>query len=93
MLYQLVDGTLVRQFPDYIDVAGSIYTNKLGEEKAAASGEWYELVISDVPEIDNEKQYLAKSFRQEEDAIYLDWVVKDIKKVEDANIFPEEEVE
>ena len=34
MLYQIISETLVRQFPNYIEVDGEVYTNELAREKA-----------------------------------------------------------
>ena len=76
MLYQIINENLVRQFPNFIERGGMVYTNESAEQRAKKSGEWYELVTTPQPEYDPETQYLARTYRQEDDAIYLDWVVK-----------------
>lgn len=91
MLYQLIDETLVKQFPNYIETDGDVYTNELAREKALESGEWFELVVAERPTYDEETQYLVKHYRQEEDAIYCDWTVEDKEEVDDANIEDYEE--
>ena len=86
MLYQLINETLVRQFPNYIEVDGVIYTNEAAREKALESGEWFELEVSPVPQYDEETQYITRRYYQEEDIIYCEWQVHEKENVQDANV-------
>ena len=90
MLYQIINETLIRQFPNYIEVDGVVYTNEIAREKARESGEWFDLVILDRPEYDEETEYLMKRYYQDGDTIYQDWDVYE-KPEEDANVEDYEE--
>lgn len=85
MLYQLINETLIKQFPNYIDVNGTVYTNEAAREKARESGEWFELITSPIPQYDEETEYVIRRYYQEGNKIYLEWVVNE-KPEEDANV-------
>lgn len=73
MLYQIINENLVRQFPNYIEIDGIVYTNEVAREKARESGEWFELESDERPEYDEETEYLLRHYTQEEDKIHLTW--------------------
>lgn len=87
MLYQIINETLVRQFPNHIEIDGTVYTNEAAREKARESGEWFELVTLERPEYDEETEYLTRRYYKDGDVIYLDWDVHEKEEVEDAGEF------
>ena len=91
MLYQLINEKLVKQFPNYIEVDGVVYTNESAREKAIESGEWFELVTEERPEYDEETQILIRNYYQDGDKIHCGWIIQDKEEVEDASIEDYEE--
>ena len=82
MLYQLINETLVRQFPNYIDVDGVVYTNEAAREKARESGEWFELVTEDRPQYNEETQILIRNYYQDGDKIHCGWIIQNLDNSE-----------
>lgn len=85
-LYQIINETLVREFPDWIESNGTIYTNEEAKSLAIESGLWYPLIVNDVPEFDSSYQYIIKNYYLEDDHIVLDWIIHNVDNTLDANM-------
>ena len=85
-LYRIINENLVEQFPNWIVRDNIIYTNSAAQEFALESGEWYTMIINQLPEFDESTQYLIKRYHLEGDTIILDWDVHNLTSGVDANL-------
>lgn len=74
-LYKIISETLVQQFPGWISVNGTVYTNAAAERLAIESGEWFPLRINPTPVYDPETEYIVKRYSLVGDTIVCDWEV------------------
>lgn len=81
-LYKLENGTLKKYNGGFVVYDNRIYTNPK-EETVRLAG-YKDLVYNEMPEYNEETQYLKEVYSEDDATIYVDYEIVDI-------VFPEEE--
>lgn len=76
-LYKLENGTLKKFNGGFVVLNNRIYTNPT-EETIRKAG-YKSVVYSDMPEYDEETQYLAEVYTEDDTTIYVEYEVKGIE--------------
>ena len=80
-LYKLENGTLKKYNGGFVVYDNRIYTNPK-EETVRLAG-YKDLVYKDMPEYNEETQYLNEVYSEDDTTIYVDYEVVDIPEVEE----------
>ena len=82
-LYRLEDGTLKKFKGGFVVLNNRIYTNPT-EETVRKAG-YKDIVYGDMPEYDEETQYLEEVYTEDDTTIYVGYEVKEIPKEGEMN--------
>ena len=80
-LYKLENGTLKKYNGGFVVLNNRIYTNPT-EETVRLAG-YKDLVYNEMPEYDEETQYLNEVYTEDDTTIYVSYEVVDIPEVEE----------